>query len=192
MGNELLLINGRFFVDGDRPIESVAIAGGRIVATGSAAEARDRLSSRAETIDLGGAFVTPGLSDAHAHVLNYGRSRMGVPCWPSDVDSVTDIVRRIAEADASLEPGKWIRGRGYDPGKLAEGRAPTASELNLPSGRPVVLDSFDFHRRVANHAAIAAADISVGQRDPIGGRIVRDEGGDLTGEFLDAARGLLD
>jgi predicted amidohydrolase YtcJ len=192
MGNELLLTNGRFFVDGDRPFESVAIAGGRIVATGSLTEAKDSLSARAETIDLGGAFVTPGLCDAHAHVLNYGRSRMGVPCWPSDVNSVTDIVRRVAVADARVEPGKWIRGRGYDPGKLTEGRAPTASELDLPSGRPVVLDSFDFHRRVANHSAIAAAGIAVGQQDPVGGRIVRDEGGELTGEFLDAARGLLD
>lgn len=136
--------------------------------------------------------MTPGLSDAHAHVLNYGRSRMGVPCWPSDVESVTDIVKRVAEADSRLEPGQWIRGRGYDPGKLAEGRAPTASELDLPSGRPVILDSFDFHRRVANHSAIAAAGIAADQPDPVGGRIVRDDGGYLTGEFLDAARGLLD
>jgi predicted amidohydrolase YtcJ len=192
MTGEVLLSNGRFFTDGGPSFDAVAIGGGRIIATGSRAEAKESLSSRAETVDLGGAYVTPGLSDGHAHVLNYGRSRMGVPCWPSDVDSVSDIVALIRAADAKLAPDKWVRGRGYDPGKLSEQRAPTAAELDLPSGRPVVLDSFDFHRRVANHAAIAAAGIVQGQPDPPGGHIVRDGAGEPTGEFLDAGRGLLD
>src|SRR5690606_6854432 len=88
--------------------------------------------------------------------------------------------------------GLWIRGRGYDPARLREGRAPTATELDLPSGRPLVLDSFDFHRRVANHAAITAAGIRPDEPDPQGGTIVRDQHGEMTGEFLDSARGLLD
>ncbi|NIP93672.1 MAG: amidohydrolase family protein, partial [Akkermansiaceae bacterium] len=70
--------------------------------------------------------------------------------------------------------------------------APTATELDLPDERPVVLDSFDFHRRVCNHAALVAAGINGNTTDPPGGQIVRDEHGTPTGELLDNARALLD
>ncbi len=146
----------------------------------------------AEVVDLGGGVAFPGFADSHVHAVNYGRSRLGVPCWPTDVNSVADIVERVREADRRLEPGRWIKGRGYDPARLAEGRAPTASELDLDGGRCVVIDSFDFHRRVANHAVLEKAGIRVDTPDPPDGVIVRDEHGIPTGEFLDGARSLLD
>ena len=98
----------------------------------------------------------------------------------------------VGAAHRRLPPGRWIKGRGYDPACLAEGRAPTAAELDLPDGRCVVLDSFDFHRRVANHAVLALAGIGPGTPDPHDGEIVRDEHGVPTGELLDGARSLLD
>lgn len=117
---------------------------------------------------------------------------MGVPCWPSDVGSVREIIESVLSAHETYQPGKWIRGRGYDPSQLAERRAPTATELDLDGGRCVVLDSFDFHRRVANHAALSAAGIGRETPDPPGGEIIRDEDGAPTGELVDGARALLD
>ncbi|MDE0709476.1 MAG: amidohydrolase family protein, partial [bacterium] len=159
---------------------------------GDLREVRSTVASDAEIVDLGGGVAFPGFADSHVHALNYGRSRMGVPCWPSDVSSVGEIVERVADADRALPAGRWIKGRGYDPARLAEGRAPTASELELPDGRCVVLDSFDFHRRVVNRAALAAAGIGVGTPDPPDGEIVRDRHGVPTGELLDGARALMD
>ena len=155
-------------------------------------EVKDTVAATAEVVDLGGGVAFPGFADSHVHAVNYGRSRMGVPCWPSDVTSVGDIVGRVADADRRLPAGRWIKGRGYDPARLAEGRAPMASELDLPGGRCVVLDSFDFHRRVVNHAALAAAGIGAGTPDPPDGEIVRDGHGVPTGELLDGARALMD
>ena len=155
-------------------------------------QVKDTVAATAEVVDLGGGVAFPGFADSHVHAVNYGRSRMGVPCWPSDVSSVTEIIGRVADADRTLPAGRWVKGRGYDPARLAEGRAPTASELDLPGGRCVVLDSFDFHRRVANHAALAAAGIGAGTPDPADGEIVRDEHGVPTGELLDGARALMD
>lgn len=155
-------------------------------------EVKDTVAGSAEVVDLGGGVAFPGFADSHVHAVNYGRSRMGVPCWPSDVSSVSEIIGRVADADRSLPAGRWIKGRGYDPARLAEGRAPAASELDLPGGRCVVLDSFDFHRRVVNHAALAAAGIGAGTPDPHDGEIVRDEHGVPTGELLDGARALMD
>lgn len=155
-------------------------------------EVRDSVAPDAETVDLAGGTVFPGLADSHVHAVNYGRSRMGVPCWPSDVSSVAEITGLVGAAHRRLPAGRWIKGRGYDPASLAEGRAPTATELDLPDGRCVVLDSFDFHRRVANHATLAAAGIGPDTPDPPDGEIVRDRHGMPTGELLDGARSLLD
>ena len=155
-------------------------------------EVRDTVAGSAEVVDLGGGVAFPGFADSHVHAVNYGRSRMGVPCWPSDVTSVAEIVGRVREAHLSLAPGRWIKGRGYDPARLAERRAPTAADLDLDDGRCVVLDSFDFHRRVVNHAVLEAAGIRADTPDPPDGEIVRDEHGEPTGEFLDGARSLLD
>ena len=155
-------------------------------------EVKDTVAGSAEVVDLGGGVAFPGFADSHVHAVNYGRSRMGVPCWPSDVSSVSEIIGRVADADRRLPAGRWIKGRGYDPARLAEGRAPAASELDLPGGRCVVLDSFDFHRRVVNHAALAAAGIGAGTPDPPDGEIIRDEHGVPTGELLDGARALMD
>ena len=171
---------------------AVAVSGQRVRALGDLDDMKEAVAPSAEIVDLGGGVAFPGLADSHVHAVNYGRSRMGVPCWPSDVSSVGDIVGCVREAHRGLQPGRWIKGRGYDPARLAERRAPTAAELYLDGGRCVVLDSFDFHRRVANHAALAAAGIGPATPDPPDGEIVRDEHGTPTGELLDGARSLLD
>ena len=181
-----------FFGDDGRTAEAVAITDGRISAVGDLAAVRTAAPADAEMVDLAGAFVYPGFADSHVHVLNFGRSRMGVSCWPSEVDSVQDIIRKVQHAHLDEAPDRWLRGRGYDPARLIDARAPTASELDLPDGRCVVLDSFDFHRRLCNHAALAAAGINHNTPDPPGGRIARDEHGEPTGELIDTARGLLD
>ncbi|MCY3580743.1 MAG: amidohydrolase [bacterium] len=188
-----ILTNAYFVTDGGGPTRAVAVSGNRIKAIGGDLQAvREAVASSAKIIDLEGGFAFPGFADSHVHAVNYGRSRMGVPCWPSDVRSVTDIVDRVKAAHRLLEPGKWIKGRGYNPTRLVEGRAPTATELDLDGGRSVVLDSFDFHRRVANHAALEAAGIGPNTPDPPDGEIVRDRHGVPTGELLDGARSLMD
>lgn len=192
MAPDRILTNASFRADGDRPVGVVAVSGQRIRSLGDFHDVKGTVAHNAEVVDLGGGVAFPGFADSHVHAVNYGRSRMGVPCWPSDVSSVAEIVDRVREAHRSLEPGRWIKGRGYDPARLAERRAPTATELDLDDGRCVVLDSFDFHRRVANHAVLQAAGIGRDTPDPPDGVIVRDEHGVPTGELLDGARSLLD
>ena len=192
MAPDRILTNASFIGDGDLPIGAVAVTGQRIRSVGDLDEVRSATAGNVEIVDLDGGVAYPGFADSHVHAVNYGRSRMGVPCWPSDVASVGEIVERVQEAHRSLAPGRWIKGRGYDPARLSERRAPTARELDLEDGRCVVLDSFDFHRRVANHAAFEAAGIGPDTPDPPDGEIVRDVHGMPTGEFLDGARSLLD
>lgn len=186
-----ILANAEFVTDSDRPSGAVAVVGERIAAVGDVDEVRKHFPA-AHEVDLEGATVFPGFADSHVHVLNFGRSRMGVPCWPSDVGSVSEIATRVKEAHLSTPERQWIRGRGYDPSQLDERRAPVASELDIDGRRCVMLDSFDFHRRVVNHAGLEAAGIGPNTPDPPDGEIVRDERGNPTGELVDGARGLID
>ncbi|MDH4256701.1 MAG: amidohydrolase, partial [Gammaproteobacteria bacterium] len=66
-GDERLLVNGKVFTaDPSRPYaEAVAIRGDTIMAVGSRAEASAAVGAGAETIDLGGRFLMPGLIDSH-------------------------------------------------------------------------------------------------------------------------------
>src|SRR5687767_14658633 len=67
---DLVLINGRVYtVDASRPwAEGLAINGDRIAAVGTTAEMRKRTGPTTRTIDLAGAFVSPGFNDAHVHM----------------------------------------------------------------------------------------------------------------------------
>ena len=73
-GADLVLVNGRIYtVDPARPwAEAVAVRGDRIVAVGTTAEVKALAGSQARTIDLNGAFVSPGFNDAHVHIDSTG------------------------------------------------------------------------------------------------------------------------
>ena len=188
----LIFHDGSFRTPQNGWVEAVGVIGDRIVALGTIDEVTSALPGAPQRIEIGGGFAFPGFCDAHLHILNFGRARMGASCWPDEAPTVAAIVDKVKAVDAILPPGRWMRGRGFDPARLAEHRTPTAAELDAPSGRPVVLDSFDFHRRAVNHAVLDAAGINEFSPDPPGGLIVRDRSGEPTGELLDAARGLVD
>jgi predicted amidohydrolase YtcJ len=186
---DLLLANGVFW--GKERVQALSISDGRIRALGTSAEAQAAVG-RPEVIDLSGAAVLPGFVDSHLHVVNWGRGRMGVPCWPADVSSVAEIVARVRSAGGDLPSGACLRGRGFDPRQLTEGRAPTAAELELGRDRMVVLESMDFHRRVVSRNVLERAGIDRLTANPPGGAIVRDAFGEPTGELVDSARELVD
>lgn len=172
--------------------DAVGVVGGSIVAVGDLRGVTSAMPAMCDVVDLGGGVAFPGFTDSHVHFLNLGRSKMGVSCWPSEVLSLQDIIDKVRDAATKVPESKWIRGRGFDPSRLPERRSPVASELDVASRHPVVLDSFDFHRRVVNHAALDAAGITRDTPDPKGGGIVRGHDGEPTGELFDAARALID
>lgn len=188
-----LFVNGSIVLPDGGRASAAASVGGLISCVGDEAAARDSLPGVPDVIvDLGGGTALPGFSDSHVHVLNFGRAYLGASCWPDEVSSIAEIVKKVRGLDSELPTGRWLRGRGFDPARLAERRAPLARELDLPSRRPVVLDSFDYHRRVVNSSVLDLAEIDTNTPDPKGGYIVRDHNGVPTGELLDAARELVD
>lgn len=145
----------------------------------------------AEQVDGRGAFVLPGLIDAHGHVLDLGRQALEVDLRGSaSLQDVLDRVQRFARTHADAP---WIIGRGWNQVLWTERRFPTARELDRAvSDRPVVLTRIDGHAVWVNSSALRRARIDRATRDPKGGQIVRDANDAPTGVLVDAAAALVE
>lgn len=141
--------------------------------------------------DAKGAFLIPGLVDAHLHVMGLGFTAMTLDL--SDTTSLAEAQARIAEY-AAANPGRpWIIGRGWNQEKWGLGRFPTAAELDaVVADRPVWLERVDGHAGWANSAALQRAGVTAQTADPAGGRIERVAGSRApAGVFVDAATELV-
>ena len=165
--------------------DAVLVRGDRIVAVGRRAELR-RLAPGADDLDLDGAVLTPGLTDAHVHLTEWALGRTHVDL--ADADS-PEAAARLA---AGSPPGSgWIRGRGWNPHRWHEARPHRALLDALAAERPVALQSHDMHALWVNGAALRVAGITAATADPPGGRIERDPDGEPSGLLLERAADLL-
>lgn len=189
----LILTGGRVFCGLNEGFaEAVAVADGRVLATGSADEIAKLAGPDTRTIDLAGRTAIPGLNDAHMHLLPYGLMMNQINLRPeSGASSITEILRRVAERAKTAKPGEWIKGRGYDHNELAERRHPTAEELDkIAPNNPVYLVRTCGHVAVANTAALREAGIGHNTPSPDGGLIERRDN-KLTGLLAERALRLI-
>ncbi len=176
-----------------RVAEAVAVRGERVVAVGTAAEMEALAGPHTERVDLAGRAVTPGLMDAHVHFASGGASRLyRLDLSYPNVENIGDVQRLVAEQAERVGEGEWVRGGGWDEGKLAELRYILASDLDaVAPGRPVWLSHTMGHYGVANSLALEMAGITADTPDPPGGTIDRDADGNPTGVLKESAQGLV-
>jgi len=174
---------------GLKPQTHLAIAGGRVVASGGS-ELMGLRGPRTRMVDLAGATVLPGFNDAHAHVVYYGLTRFGADL--GGARSVTEIVQRLKAHGRTLKASEWQQGMGYRADELAERRQPHRRELDRATGRrPAFIDERGGHARVANTAALEAAGVTSETPNPPGGRIGRDPDRTPNGLLLETAMRLV-
>lgn len=187
---DTILTGGRIFLGLEEgEAEALAIAGSRVLASGSNEEIRTLAGPSTRVIDLAGRAATPGLIDAHLHLLTLGLGMGEINLRPeTGTSSIDHILSAVRDAAARTPPGGWIKGRGYDHNELAERRHPTLAELDsVAPDHPVFLERTCGHLAVANSAAMRLAGITRKTPDPAGGFIERRDG-ELTG--LLAERGM--
>lgn len=141
---------------------------------------------RAQVVDLDGAFVMPGLQDAHGHLLGLGTALAEVDLVGTT--SFAEVVERAAAKAATLPKGEWVLGRGWDQNDWADTAMPQHAALSaaIPD-HPVWLTRIDGHAGLANAAALAVAGITRDTRAAGGGEVLFDAEGEPTGVLVDQA-----
>ena len=163
--------------------EALAVRDGKILAVGTRAEVDKAAGSGAAQVDLAGRTLLPGFIDGHSHLLNYADSLVQANLNPPPIGGVTkiaDIIEalRKLKSDMKAGPGDPLIGQGYDQDMLAEGRHPTAADLDAAfPDNPVILVHASGHMLVANSLAFKAVKIDASTPDPEGGTILRKPGG---------------
>ncbi len=188
-----LIIHGGRIYTGDEAapvVEAVCILDGRIAWTGPHAGVETLLRAGVPDLDLKGAAMVPGFTDAHAHLLGIGQRELTLNLEGS---ASLEAMLQSLSAWAAGHPGDPVLvGRGWIETHWPEQRFPTSQDLaHAVPGRPVILSRADGHAVVVNSAALAAAGITRTTAAPSGGEILKDTAGEPTGMLVDAAEGLI-
>ena len=158
---------------------SVAIAGNRIVALGTDADAL----GITDVVDLRGGTLLPSFGDGHAHPALGGLERQGPSI--TDKSTVDDIVAEIARWAGENPGDDWIVAASYDPALAPDGAFDARWLDAAVSDRPVALRSRDYHAVWCNSSALRRAGITGDTTDPRLGRILRRPDGSPLGTLLE-------
>jgi predicted amidohydrolase YtcJ len=106
---DTVLFNGKVVtVDKDFSVrEAIAIANGKVLATGASAAMKKLAGDHARMIDLGGRTVIPGLTDGHIHGIRAALTFSTEVNWIG-VPSLKDALEKIRQAAKTQGPGSWI------------------------------------------------------------------------------------
>lgn len=186
----LLLTNGRIYRSAwdETPADGIVVSDGKVVWVGAANIA----PSADETIDLAGATVIPGLTDAHIHLFAIAHARLQVPVTPRDAPTISAVLALLAARAGTIPSDKWVYGAGLDENGLAEHRLPTRAEIDVViPDHPVLIRRFCGHVAVVNSAALRLLGIDDAIADPEGGTFGRAGDGRLDGSAKESAAELI-
>jgi predicted amidohydrolase YtcJ len=167
--------------------EAVAIANGKFIAVGTNGEIRGYTGPSTKVFDLGGKTVIPGLADDHLHNAGGGD---GVDL--SRTRSLSEVLAKIADAVKRAGPGEVVTTNAdWHEAQLKEQRLPYRKDLDTVAAATPVVVVRGGHEYILNSAALKKWNITKNTPVPPGGQVSRDRDGELTGELVDRAKGLV-
>lgn len=166
-------------------VDAFAVTDGTFRAVGTLEEVRSAVGTPADEVDLKGAFVAPGIIDAHTHLTSLGEALNKVQL--RDCRTLEQIQKQLMEARVNHPEAPRILGAGWLFDAVGDQRPNAAMIDAVVSDVPVYLDANDLHSVWVNSAALAELGIDRDSPDPIGGEIARDERGQATGMLYETA-----
>jgi predicted amidohydrolase YtcJ len=164
--------------------DAIAVGGGKVLGVGPAASLAGLRGPATRRLDAGGATVTPGICDAHLHLVSWARARRELAL--EGAGSRRAALERVARFCAERPGEEPVIGRGWD--EHGWEAPPDRASLDAVSGgRVVILHRKDFHAVWVNGAALAAASITSSTPEPEGGKIERLPSGEPSGIFREHA-----
>ena len=196
-GADTIFINGNIYTVSNIPkAKAVAVSKGKIIGVGTTDEILKFKGSQTNTIDLNGETMTPGLIDSHAHFMGVGYAKLDLDLM--GITSYEELVKKVKEKVATLEPGVWVLGRGWHQDKWDSITAPIVQGFpthNLLSkaspDNPVYLRHASGHAGLANAKAMEIAGVNTSTNFHEGGEVFKDTKGNPTGIFNETAQGLI-
>src|SRR4051812_16062921 len=190
---DLILLNGNIYTVNEKMphAEAVAVKADKIIFAGTNAAVKSYQGANTRVVDLKGATVVPGMTDAHYHFLGVGQREMNLNL--EGLTSLDAFLDKVKERVGKAKPGDWVTGRGWIE-TFWQGQAfPTRWDLDkISPNNPVILGRADGHGAVANSLALKAGGVTKETKDPFGGQILRDkQTGEPTGMLLDNAQALV-
>ena len=190
---DTVFVNGKVLtVDEDfSQVEAVAVTGNTISAVGTSAEITALAGEGTRVIDLEGKTLIPGLIDNHNHLI------FNAPTWPNGVRlgrvrTRAEALERIAQKAVEIGPGDgpehivFALG-GWNPVQFTDDQSEfTREELDAIAPNNPVYTQVSWGTAVLNNKAMALGGISNDMPEPgpeTGGRIWRDDAGNITGKF---------
>jgi predicted amidohydrolase YtcJ len=189
----LVLIHGKIWTENpNQPeVEAVAVWGNRIVALGDSAAILKLAAAHTKVIELHGRRVVPGFNDAHVHFYMGGDGLASVQLH--DASSPQEFRKVIAEFARTAPKGEWILNGNWDHERWTPAALPDHELIDdVTPDNPVFVNRSDGHMCLANALAMKLAGVDKNTPDIPGGVIVRDKGGNPTGVFKDAGKGLIE
>ncbi len=166
--------------------EALAVKDGTIIAVGSTDECRNALGGDYESIDLSGMALLPGFIDTHLHPTVMVFYEMNADL--GGIGSLEELITVLHEASIKGAPESWLVGLNFDEQKLTPPRLPSRHDLDAACvSRPLIVLRHDAHLIIANTKAIETMGITAATPDPPAGVIDREENGQPTGVFREAA-----
>lgn len=172
--------------------DAVATHGEKIIAVGTMSECRTALEQSGasiEQVDLEGATLLPGFIDTHLHPL---------PVVFFAMNAQLDEVYTPSEMEAALRPyidaaeeDEWVVGLQFPPANMPNTEVNRHLLDGICPDRPLVIYTRDGHSIIANSMAIDMAKITADTPQPLGGKIVHDTDGSVSGVFRETAVGLV-
>jgi predicted amidohydrolase YtcJ len=164
-------------MDGSHVAEAFAVRGDRFVAVGTDAEVTRLAGKATHVVDLDGATVIPGLTDAHDHLWNSAKFEFrGVDMI--GVKSLAEMQARLRAAVAKAEPGQIM----FTTMGWAIRPAPTRADLDAVSTTtPIMVLASRHATGMVNSAALAK--LSISKANPMfqGAKVPVDKDGEPTG-----------
>jgi predicted amidohydrolase YtcJ len=189
----LIFNNGNVYTANDRQpnAQAIVVRNDRIVYVGTNAGAQQYQDANTRVVDLHGATVLPGMTDAHYHFIGVGAREMNLNL--EGITNLQDFLAKVKTRVDQAKPGDWVTGRGWIETFWTPPVFPTRWDLDkIAPDNPVFLTRADGHGAVANSAALKIGGVTKETKDPFGGQIVRDkDSGEPTGMLLDNAQGLV-
>ncbi|WP_321880365.1 amidohydrolase [Paraburkholderia bannensis] len=183
---DLVIYNGKIATQDERRSFStaLAVADGKIVASGNDRDVMQWARDGARRIDLNGRTVIPGLNDSHLHVIRGGLNFNMELRWDG-VPSLRDALQMLRQQVARTPAPQWVRVvGGWNEFQFEEKRGPTLEEVNAiaPDTPVFILHLYD--SALLNAAALRAAGYDRDTPNPPGGEIQRDKRGNPTGMLI--------